>query len=250
MTARTRRECDLSVAGVVELCCDGYPPRLVEWGQRWHIGSAAYWVAVTEQAVMEGHLGSGAGRHRLGTSLREELAACMLGGHGMPYELGLAAFERLRDAGVLDDPGAEASDIEILLREPLLVAGCRRRYRFPKQRAERISTALAVLRHEAPPVEGRALRDWLLRIPGIGPKTAGWVVRNYLDSDDIAIIDVHIHRAGVVAGVFDPRWSTERNYSELEAFMIAWAHEGRVSPADLDAVIWREQALAARMTRA
>lgn len=34
----------------------------------------------------------------------------------------------------------------------------------------------------------------------IGPKTASWIVRNYRKSDCVAIIDIHIHRAGLLAG--------------------------------------------------
>ena len=45
-----------------------------------------------------------------------------------------------------------------------------------------------------------ALRDWLLAIPGIGPKTASWIVRNRTGSSAVAIIDVHILRAGTSAG--------------------------------------------------
>ncbi|MDZ3993341.1 hypothetical protein PspTeo4_24872 [Pseudomonas sp. Teo4] len=50
---------------------------------------------------------------------------------------------------------------------------------------------------------GRALRDWLLELPGIGYKTASWVARNWLDADDVAILDIHILRAGAWQ-VFSP----------------------------------------------
>jgi thermostable 8-oxoguanine DNA glycosylase len=205
---------------------------------------------MTELALAEGRVGVGPGRHRLGQTLTEELAACMLGGYGMPFEVGLAAFNRLRDAGALDGGSSSTAELEALLREPLTVGSRTCHYRFPRQRALRLSMALTLLQGQAPPTTARGLRDWLMQVPGVGPKTAGWVVRNYLDSDEVAIIDIHVQRAGVAAGVFDPDWSPQRHYPELEGYLLAWAKEGDVSAGDLDAVIWAEQALASRTTRA
>src|ERR1044071_2579779 len=39
---------------------------------------------------------------RLGASLHEELAACLLGGYGIPAEVGLAAYDRIARSGVLE----------------------------------------------------------------------------------------------------------------------------------------------------
>src|ERR1700759_5276458 len=39
-------------------------------------------------------------RHRLGESLEEEIVACLLGGHGIPAEMGIAAFQHLKEAGL------------------------------------------------------------------------------------------------------------------------------------------------------
>jgi endonuclease III len=46
------------------------------------------------------------------------------------------------------------------------------------------------------------MRQLLLSIEGIGPKTASWIVRNVMGSDDVAIIDIHILRACTGMGVF------------------------------------------------
>ncbi|QWF21776.1 hypothetical protein KM427_23095 [Nocardioides sp. LMS-CY] len=72
----------------------------------------------------------------------------------------------------------------------------------------------------------------------MGPKTASWVVRNITRSDDIAIIDVHVRRAGVVAGVFDPTWVLPRDYLRFEEAFCAWASVGGVPTADMDLCIW------------
>jgi N-glycosylase/DNA lyase len=231
----------------VVLAPRGHPERAFAWGHSWQVGTAAYWVAVTEAAAIDGTLRRGPHRHRLGRNLAEEVAACLLGGHGMPYETGLAAYHAVRDAGLLtrcpDD-----HELERELRKPLDIGGRAVHYRFPAQRARRLAAALHRLRTQAPPTKSHELRDWLMLVPGIGPKTAGWIVRNHLGSDDVAIIDVHVRRAGVAASVFDRAWTPTSDYQRLEAFFLAWAAHGGVRAGDLDAIIWSEQAHTARIS--
>jgi N-glycosylase/DNA lyase len=230
----------------VVLAPPGHPERAFTWGQSWQVGTAAYWVAVTEAAVVDGTLRCGPHRHRLGRDLAEEVAACLLGGHGMPYETGLAAFRAVRDAGLLTRCSDER-ELERVLREPLDIGGRTIRYRFPSQRSRWLASALGRLHTLTPPTKPHELRDWLLPVPGIGPKTAAWIVRNHLGSNDVAIIDVHVMRAGTDAGVFDPAWTPASDYPRLEAFFLAWAVRGGIRAADLDAVIWSERAFAARL---
>jgi hypothetical protein len=201
-------------------------------GQSWQLGSAAYWEAAAAQAVEPQN-------YRLGSTLAEEVGACLLGGYGMPFRLANAAFERLRHAGTFDpgyywSPGA----IEQLLSPPLEIDGRLRRYRFPRQRGARISQALAVLETVEEPEDDLALRDLLLSIPGIGPKTASWVVRNHRGSNSVAIIDIHLVRAGLVAGVFRPTWRLPRDYGLYERAFLGWARQAGVQPRLLDAYIW------------
>ena len=49
------------------------------------------------------------------------------------------------------------------------------------------------------PQEPLSLREFLLQLHGIGYKTASWIVRNFTGSDDVAIVDIHLRRAGVIA---------------------------------------------------
>ncbi len=231
---------------IVILAPPGQTERALAWGHSWQIGTAAYWVAVTEAAAADGTLRHGPRRHRLGRDLAEEVGACLLGGHGMPSEIGLAAFRAVRDAGLLAR-ASQDHELERVLREPLEVGGRTVHYRFPRQRARWLAAALHHVWTQMPPARADELRDWLLLVPGIGPKTAGWIVRNHLGSDDVAIIDVHVLRAGVDAGVFDPTWTPACDYARLEAFFLAWARHGGVPAADLDAVIWSERARAARV---
>lgn len=226
----------------------GFESRNVHWGHVWQVGTAHYWVAVTADAAAA-RPRSQPGRHRLGRDFVEEVAACLLGGYGMPFEVGLAGFHAVRDAGLLAGTPS-AAEVAAVLSAPLHVGDRRVRYRFPRQRARYLAGALSRISEvDALPTEARALRDWLLVLPGIGPKTAGWIVRNHLSSDDVAIIDVHIHRAAVRAGVFDPRWQIDRDYRRMEAFFLAWASRGGVHAADLDAMIWAAGAQEVRTRR-
>ena len=92
----------------------------------------------------------------------------------------------------------------------------------------------------APQPSGRILRDWLTKIPGIGFKTASWVARNWLDADDVAILDIHILRAGVLAGFFDAELTVERHYRELEDQFLAFSAGLGVRASELDALMWYE----------
>ncbi|HEY5710024.1 MAG TPA: hypothetical protein VIS51_11575 [Solirubrobacterales bacterium] len=215
----------------VEIVVDGEQLRFA-WGEIHELGTAAYWVEQTR------HLGVPAS-YRLGETLAEEVAACILGGHGIPAEIGLAAFASLREAELLL-PSADPEAIAARLREPLLIAGRSRavRYRFAAQRAARVSAALAILGSDPPPEEPFALREFLLGLPGIGPKTASWVVRNWTGCDGVAIIDIHVQRAGAAAGFFSPSWRLPRDYFRFEQAFCTVACIGSVPTAALDACMW------------
>jgi len=204
------------------------------WGQPWELGTAAYWAEQTRRRPTPA-------TYALGASLAEEVAACILGGYGIPAAVGLAAYEALRDAGLLIGcPSAPA--LEAVLRHPLTVHGRARpvRYRFARQRAERLSAALAVLRASDPPCNPVLLRDWLTRLPGIGPKTASWVVRNHCSCDEVAIVDIHVQRAGVAAGFFASRWRLPADYHRFERAFCQVASLAGVSAAALDACMWHQ----------
>lgn len=209
--------------------------RTLWWGNSWQWATAAYWADQASRCTVE------PGRFRLGTNLREEVASCILGGYGIPAAVGLSAFVAVREAGVLDGPGRE-HEIEAVLRRPLRVADRELRYRFPRQRACRLAGALSYLHGRRLPTDPLAAREVLLGAPGVGMKTASWVVRNHFDSDDVAILDIHIRRAGEAAGVFDRSWDVTRRYLRYEGFFLAWARHAKVRPSVLDALIWSELA--------
>ena len=152
----------------------------------------------------------------------------------------MAAFTQMKAAGVFGRPASEG-ELLALLREKLTVNGRLVGYRFARQKAGYLHAALDRLAREVPPTAtGRQLRDWLLDLPGIGFKTASWIARNWLDADDVAILDIHVLRAGFIAGFFSPELTVERDYLRLEEEFLAFSLAVGVRAAELDTVIWLE----------
>jgi hypothetical protein len=207
------------------------------WGQVEAFPTPAYWL----YQVLARRVHATTIRNRLGATLPEEVGACLLGGYGIPADIGMIAFEHLRVKGAFrGDPHDEATLLG-WLSEPMRHGDRRVRYRFAGQKARYLASALNPLATEPVPTSsGRALRDWLTQVSGIGPKTASWVARNWLDSDDVAILDIHLLRAGVLTGFFDPDLTVERDYLELEQQFLAFCNAIGVRASELDAVIWTE----------
>lgn len=205
----------------------------VVWGRFDEFFTPAFWVA---RIWIDGAEG-GHANYTLGRSLMEEVTACLLGGYGMPAEVGIAAFDRLRTRGLIR-ADVSASLVEATLAEPLLVQGRSVRYRYPRLKSRYLSRALARLAVESPPSGNRQFRDWLTTFDGIGPKTASWVTRNHRHADDVAILDVHIQRAGRLAGVFSESDRVERDYREMERRFVEFAAALQLRLSVLDSMVW------------
>jgi len=204
----------------------------VAWGRYDVLFTPAFWAARVWLLQQDARFS----RFRLGASLREEVAACVLGGFGIPAEVGVAAFCRLRDWGLLSS-GAHENEIQQALLEPLEVGDRLIRYRFAKQRAERLAAILMQI-DDVEFDDDRTLRAELLRLPGVGPKTASWIVRNHLGSDGVAILDIHIVRACVAANVFPREVNLSRDYFRLEEQFLRFAAAIEARPSVLDSVMW------------
>lgn len=121
------------------------------------------------------------------------------------------------------------------------VHGRQIRYRFAPQRSNYVSAALAKLAEiEAPIDDELAFRQWLLDFRGIGPKTASWITRNWLNSEKVAIIDIHIQRAGLLMGLFKKDESPARHYFRMEEKFLTFANNIEVRASLLDALMWRQ----------
>ena len=203
------------------------------WGRFDTLLTPAYWRGQTWQYQLLGWYAD----LRLGRSLSEEVAACLLGGYGMPAELGLAAYSRLQDRGLLV-AHVPAEDIEVALTEPFQLAGGRRRYRFPRQKARYLCGCLQRLENFEEPEDDLSLRDALATLPGVGLKTASWVTRNYRKSDVVAIMDVHILRAGRSLKLFPANWEPQIHYRQLESRFLTFAQAIDTPAGLLDGVMW------------
>lgn len=209
----------------------------VPWGRVEGFPTPAYWAY---QVLCRRILGATV-NYKIGNTLTEEIAACLLGGHGIPAAIGLAAFQHLRSKGACQGFPPTEQALLAWLREPLSVNGRQVHYRFAKQKARYLAAALAaVCLQEPPQSSGKALRDWLIELPGIGYKTASWIARNWLDADDVAILDIHVLRAGELGKFFSPGLTVERHYLVLEEQFIQFSQGLGVRPSELDALIWLE----------
>lgn len=208
----------------------------VQWGEPCALFTPAYWLS---QLWMSGLDQKSRSPYQAYGTLSEELVFCMLGGYGITAELATAAFKACHEARLISHLETSVDKWTAQLQQPLMVNGRQQKYRYPKQKARFIAGAMAHLQNN--PLAGfggRELRDELLKINGVGPKTAGWVARNYLDTDEIAILDIHLVRAGLLCGIFTPSQRVERDYFEMEARFIDFCNALTARPAVLDCLIW------------
>lgn len=209
----------------------------LRWGQAGDPLSPAYWAA---RCRLPGE----ASPDFVTTedTLLEVVGFCLLGGFGIRYEVNLAAYERLHAAGVFDPNVAiDEEVVRQLLLSPLDVEGRMIRYRFPNQRARRLILMRARLEGLRPGgCSAIELRAELQGVEGVGPKTASWIVRNLLGSDEVAILDVHVIRACRAMKLFPERLVVPRDYAVLEKLFLELARGIGVPASLLDGVMWTE----------
>jgi N-glycosylase/DNA lyase len=215
----------------------------VPWGQPDVLFTPAYWQF---QATLSAR-NACATDHRLGASLKSECVACLLGGHGIPAEVGLAAFRAIMKSGLIERSNVDREEVFDILRQPLLISSSRTvRYRFANSKSTCIAELLNCFEEPATN-DCVAIRNWLTRFRGIGLKTASWIVRNWYNSDDVAILDIHIHRAGLLAGIFDGGLTIARDYLRLERQFLDFAIAIGIRASVLDALIWQQMKKAGRL---
>lgn len=214
----------------------------VVWGEHTDLFTPACWKVLswTQQNNFKPY------SYRVGDNLTEEISACLLGGYGIPSQVGLAAFYRVKEAGILQTTPSE-DEIQKVLAEPLVIGKRQVRYRFVQQKSKYLSSALKKIAVESPPEDNVEFRNWLMSFNGIGYKTASWVTRNWLQSDKVAIIDIHIHRAGLLMNLYDLKQTPAKNYLEMEEKFLKLANGIKVKASQLDVLIWQEMKFAGNM---
>jgi thermostable 8-oxoguanine DNA glycosylase len=209
----------------------------VPWGEPCALFTPAYWY--TQYILRFADQNQSATRHRIGETFAEEIAACVLGGFGIPAEVGNAAFQRLKQSRLIDELCADIETLEVLLYEPLEIGSRRIRYRFWKKKAQYLASTFRYLKSAELPInDAIRLRNSLMMLPGIGPKTASWAVRNWMNSNEVAILDVHVVRAGRLMNLYDADERVEKSYMKMEQKFVTLAKNMAVPTADLDSLIW------------
>jgi N-glycosylase/DNA lyase len=221
------------IPGAAEELLPGVP-----WGDPWILFTPAYWLA---QAWMHQADRTGTSRYCTKQDLIHELGFCMLGGFGITAELATAAFTRCKDAGLFDRFETRVEVWVERLSERMVVNERLVKYRYPKQKAKFLAAAMSYVKgHQFRLDSPLALRNQLLEIDGVGYKTASWVVRNVLDSDDVAILDIHLIRAGRLCGLYSKHDDVQRDYLNMEERFLSFSRALRLRPAVLDCLIWDE----------
>jgi N-glycosylase/DNA lyase len=210
----------------------------VVWGDPWTLFTPSYWLA---QAWMSEIDCKTSGKYSIKHGLIGELGFCLLGGYGITAELATAAYERCWQAGLFSRYETRPEVWVAELSEPLQVGTRQIRYRYPNQKSRFLAAAMEyVQHHELRMDSGMALREQLMNIPGVGYKIASWVARNVLDSDEVAILDIHLLRAGRLCGLFSQEQRVERHYREMEARFLLFCEKLQLRPAALDCLIWED----------
>ena len=207
----------------------------IRWGCYSQLFTPAYWKV---QYLMHNNHGHFAINYRLGENIYEEVVACLLGGFGLKSETGLAAFNRLKKRQLIR-ANIPQSSILSALKEPFILNSKKIHYRFPNQKSKYITQFLN--RHDIeqiPLYNDIELRNWLLTLNGIGPKTASWITRNFLGSEKVAIIDIHIFRAFNVMGLYSEKFDIQRDYLTLEEIFLDFCRAIDVQPSKMDALMW------------
>lgn len=209
----------------------------IRWGSFDHLFTPAYWASQLWMLSDDPE----ALTYKLGNTLKEETAACMLGGHGIPAEVCLAAYDALRERGILSKNVVTEEEIACVLKGNLTYENRTFRYRFPNKKAEFLAPVLNTLTTEAPPQESHnAFRNWFVSFTGVGLKTASWITRNWLNSDDVAILDIHVVRAGRLCGLFGRRQDPARDYFQMEELLLNFARRIHADAAKLDVLMWQQ----------
>lgn len=206
------------------------------WGDPGVMFTPAYWLSQYWMAGLDKVKKS---PYTTSSSLAEELTFCLLGGFGIKEELATAVFYNCKQSGLIAERDTNPSSWQKVLLEPVRVNGKDQRYRYPNQKSTYLAGSMQyLLENQIDNLSGIKLRNKLLEISGIGLKTAGWITRNYSDSDDVAILDIHLVRAGVISGFIDPGQTVEKHYFEMEKDFINYCSALNVRPASLDCLIW------------
>lgn len=182
-----------------------------------------------------------------------ELSCCLLSSQ-VPYALAVAAADALdKRQLLLGAPECRAElteEIFGILRQPVLVNGSLRNYRFPGSKSVQLACARISVSQECGTLgslmsafeNAPSARAWLVsNVSGIGPKQASMFMRNAGISYDLAVLDRHVLNYMKAIGLYH---GTEQAISKLpqyhrhEITLISHADRLGFAVGLLDWAIW------------
>ena len=209
----------------------------------WRIVDDLYLEAIKSPAVVDS------------IEVEVEFLFCLMGGFGITYEHGRSAAEVIWQLRPFSEEWEDNDLFEAISDAlmqpqfgPMKADGSLRRYRFPLRKASTIVKARDWL-HRHGPLHERLLglsscrerRRFLSDCPGIGLKTASWLLRNLGMGAELATIDVHVFRALAEVGRIPDNIQMPRDYEIAEDAFLEWCNELDASPAAFDLFIWHWQ---------
>lgn len=176
-------------------------------------------------------------------TLAEALGSLLLEGRG--YDgLGRAAHERLCALGAFGKEPPTASQLVAWFAEPLIVKGRTQQQLYPMSdaKAQVLANALQALSHDRPPAKPRAVRDWLVALPGIDHATASFAVSYLWQPHDVAALDDLELLNGRAIGLFPLNWTLAEHYLQLERQWLAFCGQLGIHPSELQSSLEQDAA--------
>lgn len=207
----------------------------IKWGNYNQLYTPAFWKLQYVLSSFSDNINN----HRLADTIIDEIVMCILGGYGIPSEMGVMAFNRLKEDNLINKHQNFDSLYSALSKPFINKNGKMVHYRFHNQKSKYIYKFLNRSDLDCIPQENDLeLRSWLLTINGIGLKTASWITRNWLKSDNVAILDIHVLRAGILTGFFEKNITPSFDYLLLEKKYLQFCVAIQVLASNMDAIIW------------
>lgn len=197
-------------------------------------------------------------RNLASQAIMDEFFFVLLGGFGISYEQNISGLKVLKSKGFIDSnlyrtkQLAENTAFKLRLElstpqfEPATKSRGLRRYRFIETKPNVISNAGLWLWQECQwqlPEKVNSFcaadaRLWLCDCPGLGMKSASWLLRNAGFNDDCAVFDVHIMRFLSKIGLSVPDQLTVKAYLQLEDTLRAICQRIGASLGAMDYLLW------------
>ena len=172
------------------------------WGPHDEFGTAAYWI---DQTISEGYADDDAYETM---DLKTATVWGLLHGHGVRAEVGNAYHEAVMEL-LKENEAPSVAEVAEVLATPIEGFGL---YRYPNRKARFISEAVSRLGSDTPPDDPARLRDYLLGLRGVGPKTAALIESGFRGARaEVHVNDIWLRRALIPAGVFPAPTGTSRS---------------------------------------